>query len=291
MRCHPKRVLVLGALVLGAIYLVQQYKPAPAPRPHYAGVKHGKADGDVAPRAAAVQQQRDAVPDEQVEEPAPAPPPASTRRDKYLNYAFTLTPPKDYRAQECKAELTRLQALPKDALPTCSVVLAFCNEPTKSLYHTIYSVIERSPPHLLYEVSNEVPVSVPVCVCVCVCRARHTCCTRYATRCRCRCRCLCLCVCVCVPRPCLRIVSHASLRLGRSGKQTSRRTHGIPQPGLHANVCCPCPCQEAYLGVCPVCRSSVGHNAVVVQLPVRPGRARTLTPACYTRTPPLGARP
>ena len=43
----------------------------------------------------------------------------------------------------CSPRRPARQALPNDALPTCSVVFAFCNEPTKSLYHSIYSVMER----------------------------------------------------------------------------------------------------------------------------------------------------
>jgi polypeptide N-acetylgalactosaminyltransferase len=43
-------------------------------------------------------------------------------------------------------------ALPHDQLPNTSVIFCFCNEPTVSLYHSMHSVIERSPRHLLHEI-------------------------------------------------------------------------------------------------------------------------------------------
>eukprot|EP00037_Helgoeca_nana_P014166 m.132050 g.132050 ORF g.132050 m.132050 type:complete len:462 (-) comp22426_c0_seq38:1411-2796(-) len=39
-----------------------------------------------------------------------------------------------------------------DALPNTSVVFCFCNEPALSLHNSMYSVIDRSPPHLLHEI-------------------------------------------------------------------------------------------------------------------------------------------
>ena len=36
-------------------------------------------------------------------------------------------------------------------LPNTTVIFCFCNEPAKSLHHSIYSVIDRSPRHLLHE--------------------------------------------------------------------------------------------------------------------------------------------
>lgn len=63
-----------------------------------------------------------------------------------------LTIPRDYRDPVCKPELQRLSALPYGTLPNTSVIFCFCNEPTKSLYHSMHSVIERSPRHLLHEI-------------------------------------------------------------------------------------------------------------------------------------------
>eukprot|EP00041_Stephanoeca_diplocostata_P003202 m.32547 g.32547 ORF g.32547 m.32547 type:complete len:596 (+) comp14138_c0_seq1:74-1861(+) len=79
---------------------------------------------------------------------AAMPPPVKTT----LPYSTKLTVPQDFRDKECVPEHARLMGLPEDALPTTSVIFCFCNEPTKSLYHSIHSVIERSPRHLLHEI-------------------------------------------------------------------------------------------------------------------------------------------
>eukprot|EP00040_Diaphanoeca_grandis_P039942 m.260673 g.260673 ORF g.260673 m.260673 type:complete len:553 (-) comp40432_c0_seq1:21-1679(-) len=68
-------------------------------------------------------------------------------------WATKLTPPADHRDPVCKPELERLRQ-PEIAvtLPNTSVIFCFCNEPTKSLYHSMHSVIERSPRYLLHEI-------------------------------------------------------------------------------------------------------------------------------------------
>lgn len=74
--------------------------------------------------------------------------------------------PEDYKRQipaqtwspiqgECLKEMQRLNRLQETGelvLPTTSIIFTFCNEPQISLYHSIYSVIERSPFHLLHEI-------------------------------------------------------------------------------------------------------------------------------------------
>ncbi|CAK0881888.1 unnamed protein product, partial [Prorocentrum cordatum] len=81
---------------------------------------------------------------------APAPPAqlgASSPEVEYL----VREPPEDHRAPECRAQHETLRAMPAGALPNTSVIFTFCNEPAHSLYNSIYSVIERSPRHLLHE--------------------------------------------------------------------------------------------------------------------------------------------
>jgi len=56
--------------------------------------------------------------------------------------------PQDYRDPVCPAFVTKIRdtvaanAMP---LPNTSVIFCFCNEPQSSLYHSIHSVIDRSP--------------------------------------------------------------------------------------------------------------------------------------------------
>lgn len=68
------------------------------------------------------------------QKPVATPPPVKTT----LPYSTKLTVPQDFRDKECVPEHARLMGLPEDALPTTSVIFCFCNEPTKSLYHSMY---------------------------------------------------------------------------------------------------------------------------------------------------------
>eukprot|EP00040_Diaphanoeca_grandis_P028697 m.166617 g.166617 ORF g.166617 m.166617 type:complete len:607 (-) comp31434_c0_seq1:94-1914(-) len=86
--------------------------------------------------------------------PEPEPKPLATERvvASTRKYQRVLTPPADARDEVCKPEQERLLALPPGTLPNTSVIFCFCNEPSVSLYHSMRSVIERSPPHLLHEI-------------------------------------------------------------------------------------------------------------------------------------------
>lgn len=68
-------------------------------------------------------------------------------------YKPKLQPPPDVRHQTCRDDEPRLDELyAKRQLPNTSVIFCFCNEPEKSLYNSIHSVIERSPKELLHEI-------------------------------------------------------------------------------------------------------------------------------------------
>eukprot|EP00040_Diaphanoeca_grandis_P009341 m.48480 g.48480 ORF g.48480 m.48480 type:complete len:557 (+) comp20764_c0_seq1:113-1783(+) len=63
--------------------------------------------------------------------------------------------PPDVRDAVCPAFVAEIKAnhiSGKTRLPNTSVIFCFCNEPASSLYHSIHSVIDRSPRDLLHEI-------------------------------------------------------------------------------------------------------------------------------------------
>jgi hypothetical protein len=66
-------------------------------------------------------------------------------------YVPRVTTPPDVRHPLCRPKLEKIQQS-KRRLPNTTVIFCFCNEPSKSLFHSIHSVIERSPPELLHEI-------------------------------------------------------------------------------------------------------------------------------------------
>lgn len=73
--------------------------------------------------------------------PPPSPPP----------YVEHVEAPPDFRDPVCPAFVDRIRGSGA-VLPNTSVIFCFCNEPRSSLYHSIHSVIDRSPQHLLHEI-------------------------------------------------------------------------------------------------------------------------------------------
>eukprot|EP00038_Savillea_parva_P031856 m.91326 g.91326 ORF g.91326 m.91326 type:complete len:577 (+) comp9897_c0_seq2:72-1802(+) len=148
MRIHFKHVVV-GALVILGIFLFRDQ--AEDKRAHRGGdIKRVQQELERARREAqelAAKQQ-----------PRATPPPTTPATDPPKTmpptkpWATKLTPPVDFRSKECIPEHNRLTALPYGVLPTTSVIFCFCNEPEVSLYHSMHSVIERSPRHLLHEI-------------------------------------------------------------------------------------------------------------------------------------------
>lgn len=82
---------------------------------------------------------------------APGVPLTTTTTTTKPQYFTKLTVPADVRHPQCQGELDVIRN-DLHSLPTTSVVFCFCNEPQSSLYHSIHSVIERSPPELLKEI-------------------------------------------------------------------------------------------------------------------------------------------
>lgn len=68
-------------------------------------------------------------------------------------YKQQTTAPQDYRDPVCPAFVSKIRdevvanAMP---LPNTSVIFCFCNEPQSSLYHSIHSVIDRSPRYVRF---------------------------------------------------------------------------------------------------------------------------------------------
>ena len=65
---------------------------------------------------------------------------------------FVCDRPKDVRAPECRGYVDTIDAMDQSQLPDTSVIFTFCNEPFSSLYHSIHSVLETAPRHLLKEI-------------------------------------------------------------------------------------------------------------------------------------------
>ena len=65
---------------------------------------------------------------------------------------FVCDRPQDVRAPECRAFVDTIDAMDQSILPDTSVIFTFCNEPFESLYHSIHSVLETAPRHLLKEI-------------------------------------------------------------------------------------------------------------------------------------------
>eukprot|EP00051_Salpingoeca_urceolata_P031183 m.10647 g.10647 ORF g.10647 m.10647 type:complete len:551 (-) comp3826_c0_seq2:36-1688(-) len=81
------------------------------------------------------------------------PPPPPSRRTARPAYVPQIPAPPDVRHPSCAPDIERLHALDKiKPLPNTSVIFCFCNEPKPSLHHSLRSVIERSPRHLLHEI-------------------------------------------------------------------------------------------------------------------------------------------
>lgn len=70
------------------------------------------------------------------------------------NWTERVRPPPDVRHPLCIDDLNnRLYKLDLEhRLPDTSIIFCFCDEPRDSLYHSIHSVIDRSPRHLLKEI-------------------------------------------------------------------------------------------------------------------------------------------
>ena len=75
--------------------------------------------------------------------------------EKKPAYIPQIPEPPDFRDKVCPAFVQKIKGkvtTDKIKLPNTSVIFCFCNEPSSSLYHSIHSVIERSPPELLHEI-------------------------------------------------------------------------------------------------------------------------------------------
>eukprot|EP00038_Savillea_parva_P030681 m.79452 g.79452 ORF g.79452 m.79452 type:complete len:571 (+) comp9291_c0_seq1:248-1960(+) len=61
--------------------------------------------------------------------------------------------PKDYRDPVCPNFVSKIRSeVATGGLPNTTVIFCFCNEPKSSLYHSIHSVIDRTPRHILHEI-------------------------------------------------------------------------------------------------------------------------------------------
>lgn len=65
---------------------------------------------------------------------------------------FICDRPPDVRSPECPAYIKTIDEIDQSKLPDTSIIFTFCNEPFSSLYHSIHSVLERSPRHLIKEI-------------------------------------------------------------------------------------------------------------------------------------------
>jgi hypothetical protein len=65
---------------------------------------------------------------------------------------FVCDRPPDVRDSTCPDFVKTIDNLDQSSLPDTSVIFTFCNEPFSSLYHSIHSVLERSPRHLVKEI-------------------------------------------------------------------------------------------------------------------------------------------
>ena len=77
------------------------------------------------------------------------------KESKRPAYKEIIPVPRDVRDPVCPDFVSGIKekvAAEGIRLPTTSVIFCFCNEPSISLYHSIHSVIERSPPELLHEI-------------------------------------------------------------------------------------------------------------------------------------------
>eukprot|EP00037_Helgoeca_nana_P025099 m.270605 g.270605 ORF g.270605 m.270605 type:complete len:576 (-) comp26851_c0_seq4:211-1938(-) len=147
MRLHFKNVVIIALIILGIVLFQDRPDVHAQPRPGRSKrtVEQGQVDAAkesaVLPNLPVSREPPQRAPETTRATPAPTKP-----------WATKLTVPPDFRDKECVPEHQRLMALPEGTLPDTSVIFCFCNEPTVSLYHSMHSVIERSPRHLLHEI-------------------------------------------------------------------------------------------------------------------------------------------
>lgn len=83
----------------------------------------------------------------------PKPPVSPERLAKYASWVPKAPAPADVRDAKCPNFAAKIKEGAKTTpLPTTSVIFCFCNENKGALYHSMHSVIERTPPELLHEI-------------------------------------------------------------------------------------------------------------------------------------------
>lgn len=136
---------ILGCAVFGALYLTRPelfHTPTDPPSHLIDGIPDSVR---IKPVQGGERPARDPPPTAEVAVRRPPPPPAEPV------YKEQVSAPKDYRDAVCPAFVARIRT-EVPTLPNTSVVFCFCNEPRSSLYHSIHSVIDRTPRHILHEI-------------------------------------------------------------------------------------------------------------------------------------------
>lgn len=140
-------VALAGACFAAALYVTRPglfVTPTdPPPAHHHFDV----ADG--LPNGVQVRQATDSV--EAAPPAAPRAAAADARPPPAPAYKEQVPAPKDFRDAVCPAFVSKIRS-DAPVLPNTSVIFCFCNEPMSSLYHSIHSVIDRTPRHLLHEI-------------------------------------------------------------------------------------------------------------------------------------------